>query len=129
MTGNWGGGALGLIGLLGAFESMRERQRSLAESVYEEGPWNWASAPWGGEAKARTPPIWMELRRALIEAFGPSGRTADRAARGRRAKVIDASGREAQREALRRELDQAVAQEDFARAARLRDRLRDLDSR
>ncbi len=111
---------LGLIGILGAFTSWQERKRCQMMDVYVDGPWYWRDAMWRSETAPERRPILQELKLAasslLKRKKKPKGP----------ARVVDATAPNAARKILEAELKDAVAMEDFDRAAELRDQIKKL---
>ncbi len=89
--------------------------------VYVDGPWYWRDAMWRSETAPERKPILQELKSAAGSLFKPKRRKPKGPAR-----ILDAAAPKTARTALEADLKEAVANEDFLRAAELRDQIKKL---
>ncbi|MCX7014037.1 MAG: site-2 protease family protein, partial [Candidatus Sumerlaeota bacterium] len=114
---------LGLIGLLGAFTCYQERKRCEFVDVYQDGPWYWRDAIYRSDTAPPLRSFWEEMAEAARRLLRRSPSPA-RPRRSSSPRVIDASRPATARSALEEELEKAIREEDFLRAAQLRDQLK-----
>jgi Zn-dependent protease len=111
---------IGLIGIIGALTSWQERKRCQMMDVYVDGPWYWRDAMWRSETAPGRKPIMEEIRSAAGSLLKTKKKPRSPA------RVIDATAPNTVRETLEADLKEAVASEDFLRAANLRDEIKKL---
>lgn len=112
LIGPW----LGLIGLFGAIACYQERKRLEYSDVYMDGPWYWRNSQYASETSPQSRSVLAEVR----DAFSTLGSSASSRSHSHPMEPPT------ERERLRKELEEATLHEDFERAARLRDQIRNL---